>query len=121
MLTEEVELAKGNQRQGILKLLLVFLLTGFLLMVVFWLLPKLVSEPDIDNDELSKITNQSSPYSLKDKTNNEAPVISSEYTQEQALDAIKALDKQLLLMAPYQSLQNDIAVSYTHLTLPTKA
>ncbi len=113
MLTEEVELAKGNQRQGILKLLLVFLLTGFLLMVVFWLLPKLVSEPDIDNDELSKITNQSAPYSLKDKTNNETPVISSEYTQEQALDAIKALDQQLLLMAPYQSLQNDIGLMQT--------
>ena len=110
MLKEEVEVAKGNQRQGILKFLVVLLLTGFLLVVVFWLLPKLVSVPGVDNDKPSKTTNQSAAQSLGDQANNKTPVISSQYTQEQALDAIKAFDQQLLLVESYQALQNDIGL-----------
>jgi hypothetical protein len=110
MLKEEVEVAKGNQRQGILKFLVVLLLTCFLLVMVFWLLPKLVSVPDVDNDKPSKTTNQSAAQSLGEQANNKTPVISSQYTQEQALDAIKAFDQQLLLVASYQALQNDIGL-----------
>ena len=114
MLKEEVEVAKGNQRQGILKFLVVLLLTGFLLVVVFWLLPKLVSVPGVDNDKPSKTTNQSAAQSLGDQANNKTPVISSQYTQEQALGAIKAFDQQLLLVESYQALQNDIGLMQSY-------
>ena len=84
-----------------------------MLVVVFWLLPKLVSVPGVDNDKSSKTTNQSAAQSLGDQANNKTPVISSQYTQEQALGAIKAFDQQLLLVVSYQALQNDIGLMQT--------
>lgn len=113
MLKEEVEVAKGNQRQGMVKFLVALLLTSFLLAGVFWLLPKWVLVSDTHEHQLSVTTNQSAVQSLDDQANNKTSLIHSEYTQEQALHAIKAFDQQLLLIAPYQSLQNDTAFIQT--------
>ena len=108
MLKKEVEVAKGKQRQGILKFLVVLLLTGFLLLAVFWLLPKWVSEPAVDEGVQAKAAGQSITQTRLDQANNQTPVMTSLNTQEQALDAIKVFDQQLSLMAQYQSLQNDV-------------
>lgn len=107
MLKEEVEVAKGNQRQGIFKFLLVLLLTSFMVAVFFWLLPKLVSVSDNGNDQPGKMSPQNAVEALDDPADNTTSPIYPEYTQEQALAAIKAFDQQLLLLAPYQSLQTD--------------
>ena len=107
MINEEVEVAKGKQRQSIIKFTIVLLSTGILLLTVFWLLPILVSDTSKNDELVNESSSQSSAeIDLAVQVNQERSV-SSQYSQEQALAAIQAFDQQLLLINPYQLLQDD--------------
>ena len=107
MINEEVEVAKRKQRQSIIKFIVVLLSTGILLLTVFWLLPILVSDTSKKDELVNGSSSQSSAeIDLAVQVNQERSV-SSQYSQEQALAAIQAFDQQLLLINPYQLLQDD--------------